>query len=90
MIAESTAVFLPTKISSDDDSGLSYYFQTKTPLPLIQSALEVPLVTDKLCWLVLTLWECHIYNDTEMTLIWIFFSFSSIYIFSYLIVKDQD
>ena len=56
-----TAVLLPTKPSSEDDSGFRHSFGAEASLPLTQSAPAVTHDTTRLWWIVVTLWDYHIY-----------------------------
>ena len=66
---------LPTKSSSDDDSGFRHSFGTEASLPLAQSTPAVYDDTTKLRLIVVTLWDCHIHTDAVKTLSWIFFMY---------------
>ena len=50
-----TAALLPTKPSSDDDSGFRHGFGAEASLPLAQSAPAVTHDTTRFCWIVVTL-----------------------------------
>ena len=63
-----TAAFLPTKPSSDDDSGFRHGFEGS--LPLAQSVPAVTYDTTRLCWIVVTLWDRHIPVDAVRALSW--------------------
>ena len=83
-----TVALLPTKPSSDNDSGFRHNFGAEASLPLTQSA---PAVTHKLCWVVVTLWDCHIHADAAKALSWIFFyvfPFDYIYIYIYVYIYN--
>ena len=67
-----TTALLPTKPSSDDDSGFRHGFGAEASLPLAQSAPAVSHDTTKLCQVVVTLWDCHIHTDAVSALSWIF------------------
>ena len=49
-----TTALLPTKPSSDDDSGFRHGFGAKALLPLTQSAPAVTHNTTRLCWIDVT------------------------------------
>ena len=73
MIDVYTVALLPTKPSSDDDSGFRYGFGAEPSLP---QTLSAPVVTHdaiRLCWIDVTLWDCHINADAVRALSWIFF-----------------
>ena len=72
-----TTTLLPTKPSSDDDSRFRHDFGAEALLPLVQSAPAVSHNTTRLCWFVITLWDCHINADAVRALSWIFFCTSS-------------
>ena len=63
-----TAALLPTKPSSDGDSGFKHGFGTEASLPLTQSSPTVTYDTTRLCCIVDTLWDCHIYADAVRAL----------------------
>ena len=67
-----TTALLLTKPSSDNNSGCSHGFRAGTSLPLAQSAPTVSHDTTRLCQIVITLWDCHIYTDAVRALSWIF------------------
>ena len=67
-----TAALLPTKPSSDDDSGFTHGFRAEASLSLAQSAPAVTHDTYRLCWIFVTLWDCHIHADAVRALSWIF------------------
>ena len=67
-----TAALLPTKPSSDDDSGFRHGFRAEASLPLIQSARAIIHDNTRLCWIDVTLWDCHIHADAVRALSWIF------------------
>ena len=46
-----------TKLSSDDDSGVSHGFGTKVSLLFTQSAPIISFNTTWFCWLLIILWE---------------------------------
>ena len=50
-----TSALLPTKPSSDDDSGFRHGFGAEATLPLGQSAPAVIHDTTRLCWRFITL-----------------------------------
>ena len=68
-----TAALLPTKPSSDDDSGFRLSFSAEASLPLTQSAPAVTYDTTRLCWIAVTQWDCHIHVDAVRVLSWIIF-----------------
>ena len=68
-----TAALHPTKPSADDDSGFKYGFGAEASLPLTQSAPTITHDTTRLCWIDVTLWDCHIHADAVRALSWIFF-----------------
>ena len=68
-----TAALLPTKPSSNDDSGFRHGFGAKASLPLTHSTPAVTHDTTKLCWIVITPWDCLIHTGAVRTLFWIFF-----------------
>ena len=70
-----TTALLLTKPSSDDDSGFRHGFGAKALLPLAQSAPAVTHDTTRLCWIVITLWDCYIHADAVRALSWIFLYF---------------
>ena len=70
-----TAALLPTKLSSDDDSEFRHGFGAEVSLPLTQSSPPVTHDTTRLCWIDVTLWECHIQADVLTALSWIFFTY---------------
>ena len=55
MIDVCTAALLPTKPSSDDDSGFRHVFGAEASLPLTPSAPAVPYDTTGLRWINVTL-----------------------------------
>ena len=55
-----TATLLPTKPSSDDDSGFKHGFGAEASLQLTRSAPSVTYDTTRLCWIDITLWDYHI------------------------------
>ena len=65
-----TAALLPTKPSSDDDSGFTHGFGAWS---IITTIPERPMDITRLCWIVITLWDCHIHADAVRALFWIFF-----------------
>ena len=67
-----TTALLPTKPSSDDDSGFGHGFGAKAWLQLAQSATAVSHDTTRLCQIVIALWDCHIHTDAVRALSWIF------------------
>ena len=68
-----TAALLLTKPSSDDVSG----FSVKVSLLLSQSAPGVTHDITRLCWIDVTLWDCHIHVDAVRALSQIFLCISS-------------
>ena len=68
-----TAALLPTKTSSDNDSGFRHSFGAEASLPITQSAPAVTHDTTRLCWTGATLWDWHIPADSVRTLSWIIF-----------------
>ena len=70
-----TAVLLPTKPSSDDDSGFRHGFGAEASLTLTQSAPAVTHNTTRLCWIDVTLWDCHVHTDAVRALPWIFYMY---------------
>ena len=74
-----TTALLPTKPSSDVDSGFRHGFGAEASLPLAQSAPAVSHDTTRFYQIVVTLWDCHIHADTFRALSWIF---SMYFIFS--------
>ncbi len=68
-----TTALLPTKPSSDDDSGFSHGFGAEASLPLTKSAPPVTHDTTRLCWIDVTLWDCYIHADAVRALFWMFF-----------------
>ena len=62
------AVLLPTKPSSDDDSGFRHGFGAEASLPLAQSAPAVSHDTTRLCWFDLAAWVCQIHADADSAL----------------------
>ena len=75
-----TAALHPTKPSSDD--GFRHGFEAEASLPLTQGAPIVTHNTTRLCWIVVTLWNCHIDADAVRALSWIFFI--------YFLLSDGD
>ena len=67
-----TTALLPTKPSSDDDSGFRHGFRAEASLPLTQSAPAVSYDTTRFCQIVVTLWDCQIHADAVRALSWIF------------------
>ena len=63
-----TEAWLPTKPSSDDDSGFRHGFGAEVSLPLTQSTPAVTHDITRLCWIVVTLWDCHIHADAVKAL----------------------
>ena len=83
-----TAALLPTKPSSDDDSGFRHDFRAEASLPLTQSVPAVTHNTTRLCWLTSL---CGIAISTLMQLESYLGSF--LYIFSCLsprLVKNTE
>ena len=70
-----TVSLLPTKPSSDDDSGFRHGVGAKTPLPQTQSAPAVTHNTTRFCWIDVTLCDCHIHTNAVRALYWIFFMY---------------
>ena len=68
-----TAVLLPTKPSSDNDSGFKNGFGAEAPLSLTQSIPAAIHNTTRLCWIDFILWDCHIHTDAVRA--WIFFMY---------------
>ena len=68
-----TAVLLPTKPTSNNDSGFRHSFEAETSLPLTQSAPAVTHDTTRLCWIVFTQINCHIHADVVRALSCFFF-----------------
>ena len=68
-----TAVLLPTKPPSDDDTGFRHGLWVEVSLPLTQSAPAVIHNTTILCWIVITLEDCYIHTDAVRALSGIFF-----------------
>ena len=66
---------LPTKSSSDEGSGFRYGLNAEASLPLAQSTPAVSYNKTRLCWIVVTLWDCHIHADIVRALSWIFFMY---------------
>ena len=56
-----TAALLPTKPSSEDDSGFRHGFRAEVSLPLTQSAPAVTHNTTRLCWIDTTYIHIYIY-----------------------------
>ena len=67
-----TTALIPTKPSSDDDSGFRHGFGAEALLPLAQSTPAVSHNTTRFCQSVVPLWDCHIHADAVRTLSWIF------------------
>ena len=63
-----TAALLPTKPSSDDDSRFRHGFKAEASLPLTQSPPAVTHNTTRLCWIDVTLCDCHILADAVRAL----------------------
>ena len=55
MIDVYIAALLPTKPSSNDDSGFRHCFVTEASLPITQSAPPVTHDITRLCWIDVTL-----------------------------------
>ena len=55
MIDVYTIALLPTKASSDDDSGFKYAFWAEASLQLTQNIPAGTHYTTRLCWIVITL-----------------------------------
>ena len=72
MIDIDTGALLPTKPSSDDDSRFRHDFEAEESLPLTQKTPAVTHNTTRLCWVVVTLWYCHIHADAVIALSGIF------------------
>ena len=70
-----TAVLLPIKPLSDDDSGFRNGFGAKPILPLPHNALAVTHITTRLCGIDVTLWDRHILS-------WIYFM--------YVLLSDRE
>ena len=70
-----TAALLPTKPSSNDDSGFRYSFRAKASSPLTQSVPAVTHDTTRLCWIFITLWDFLINADAVRALSWIYFMY---------------
>ena len=71
-----TAALLSTKPSSDDVSWFRHGFGgAEASLLLAQSAPAVTQDITRLCWIVITLWDCHIHADAVKALSWIFFRY---------------
>ena len=66
---------LPTKPSSDDDSGFRHGFGAKASLPFAQSAPAVTHDITRFGWIVVTQWDWHIHADAVRALSWIFFMY---------------
>ena len=66
------AALLLTKPSSDADSGFRHDFGSEASLQLAQSTPAVTHDTTRLCWIVITLWNCYIQADAVRALSWIF------------------
>ena len=68
-----TEALLPTKPSLDDDSEFRNGFGAEASLLLAQSGPAVTPNTTRLCWINVTLWDCHIHADAVRVLSWNFF-----------------
>ena len=68
-----TAALIPTKPSSDDDSGFRHGVGSEASLPLTQSIPAVTYNTTRLRWIDVSLWDCLIHTDAVRALSWIFF-----------------
>ena len=68
-----TVALLPTKPSSDDDSGFRHGVGAEVSLPLTNSAPPVTHDTTRLCWIDVTQWDCHIPANAVRALYFIFF-----------------
>ena len=69
----STAALLLKKPSSEDDSGFRHGFEAESALPQVLWTPTVTHGTTRLCWIVITLWDCYSYADAVRALSWIFF-----------------
>ena len=67
-----TIALLLTKPSSDDDFGFRHGLGAEASLPLAQNVSVVSHDTTRLCQIVVTQWDCHIYADAVRALSWIF------------------
>ena len=63
---------IPTKPSSDDESGFRHGFGAEASLPQAQNAPAVSHDTTRLCQIVVALWDCQIHADAVRALSWIF------------------
>ena len=70
-----TAALLPIKPPSDDDYVFRHCFWAKASLPLTHSAPLITHNTTRICWVVVTLWDCYIHFDIARALSWIFFMY---------------
>ena len=78
-----TAGLLQTKPLSDDDSGFNHCFEVKASLPQTLSDPPVTHNTTKLCWIIITQWDCHIHTDTVIAFLGSFF-------FIYFLLSDGE
>ena len=69
------AVLLPTKPSSDGDSGFRHGFGAEASLPLTKSAPTVTHDITRLCCIDITRRDCHIHANSVRSLSWIFFMY---------------
>ena len=60
---------------SSDDSGFRHCFEAEALLPLIQSALAVINDITRLCWIDVTLWDCHIHANAVSLILDLFYVF---------------
>ena len=62
-----TAALLPTKPSSEDNFGFKHGFVAEGSCLQTKNASVVTHNTTRLCWIYVTLWDCHIYADAVRT-----------------------
>ena len=66
---EKAMAWLPTKLSSDDDTRVGYDFGAKATLPLTQDTPVVLHDITQLCWFYVTVWKYQIHADTASFLL---------------------
>ena len=73
MTEVSTAALLQRKCLSDNDTKFRHGFRAEASLSLAQITPAITHDTIRLCWIVITQWNCHIQADAVRALSWIFF-----------------